>query len=505
MRNRQRMPSVFSLSLLDMLCCGLGAVIFVMLLYAWEARRQAQALAVDRLLLERTSEHLATTRQALGEAHQRLVAMEEALAAAQQELAQSRSESEKRGREQERLEAALAMHLEVLATTRAELEFSALLLAQERNTNASLAKALADARGQLRNAQERLAVLEQQFAQTRKVAELVPELRRDLSASRERIKELEQRLAGTQELVQSLERQLATEQKQRMLAEEHSAAVARLQQELMAASRKLSEAESSRAALLRDKTDLTARVEGLQKQLASAREETAALQRRLTEGQSKASLLESQLAQAERRFAGVDLSGSKVVFLVDMSGSMGFADSKRPDPAKWPFVCDTVAQVAGSLRQLQKFQVVLFSDRVAYPLGSANEWLDYDPGRTPAAIKQALLQIKPGGDTNMYLGFEAAFRFRSKGMDTVYLFSDGLPNVGPGAPTPPARDEASLHAALGKFVRDTLAQKWNRDQPKVRIHAIGFYFDSPALGSFLWALTRENHGGFVGLHVADGS
>ena len=41
MHTRHRIPTIFSLSLLDMLCCALGAMILLMLVNMWDARRQA--------------------------------------------------------------------------------------------------------------------------------------------------------------------------------------------------------------------------------------------------------------------------------------------------------------------------------------------------------------------------------------------------------------------------------------------------------------------------------
>jgi hypothetical protein len=34
---------------------------------------------------------------------------------------------------------------------------------------------------------------------------------------------------------------------------------------------------------------------------------------------------------------------------------------------------------------------------------------------------------------------------------------------------------------------------------KVRINSIGFFYESPDVGAFLWALSRENDGSFVGM------
>jgi hypothetical protein len=55
---------------------------------------------------------------------------------------------------------------------------------------------------------------------------------------------------------------------------------------------------------------------------------------------------------------------------------------------------------------------------------------------------------------------------------------------------------------LGKYIRRALKASWNRPaegRPRVRINAIGFFYESPDVGAFLWALARENDGSFVGM------
>ena len=47
-----------------------------------------------------------------------------------------------------------------------------------------------------------------------------------------------------------------------------------------------------------------------------------------------------------------------------------------------------------------------------------------------------------------------------------------------------------------------LKSEWNRSysgRPKVRINTVGFFYESPDVGAFLWALARENDGSFVGM------
>ncbi|MCS7047644.1 MAG: hypothetical protein NZO58_14910, partial [Gemmataceae bacterium] len=100
---------------------------------------------------------------------------------------------------------------------------------------------------------------------------------------------------------------------------------------------------------------------------------------------------------------------------------------------------------------------------------------------------------------------EEAFKYRDRGLDTIYFFSDGLPTSGPGLTAAQERglaSETERSTILGRFVRRTLATVWNRPEPgkpKVRINSIGFFYESPDVGAFLWALSRENDGSFVGM------
>ena len=57
-------------------------------------------------------------------------------------------------------------------------------------------------------------------------------------------------------------------------------------------------------------------------------------------------------------------------------------------------------------------------------------------------------------------------------------------------------------AILARYIRTLLRRDWNRPlagRPRVRINTIGFFFESPDVGAFLWALARENEGSFVGM------
>src|SRR4029077_11001241 len=55
----------------------------------------------------------------------------------------------------------------------------------------------------------------------------------------------------------------------------------------------------------------------------------------------------------DQRFAGIELVGKRVVFLVDMSGSMDLVDEKTPAENKWAGVRNTLAQLMKSLPNLE--------------------------------------------------------------------------------------------------------------------------------------------------------
>jgi predicted ester cyclase len=249
------------------------------------------------------------------------------------------------------------------------------------------------------------------------------------------------------------------------------------------------------------------RLTALQKELTERKKDLANARFQMEELQGDRKVLTDKLnrarADADNRFAGITLTGRRVLFLVDASGSMNNVDEKSEAPDKWAGVRDTLLKILRSLPDLERYQVIVFTKDATFPLGSDDRWLVYDPKASGPEIDKALAALKPKGSTNLYAAFESAFRFRTDGLDTIYLLSDGLPNVGPGLTAAVAQlGEVERSTALGNHVRKTLKTTWNRpllSQPRVRINAVGFYYDSPDVGAFLWALARENDGSFVGM------
>jgi len=205
--------------------------------------------------------------------------------------------------------------------------------------------------------------------------------------------------------------------------------------------------------------------------------------------------------ESENKFAGIAMTGKRVVFLIDISGSMKLLDEKTSAPNKWPIVIETVGKVMRTIPDLEKFQCVVFSRDSKYLFGRG-EWQDYRGEASLKRVADALKATEPGGDTNLYAAFDLAFRLRSENLDTIYLFSDGLPTSGPGMTpqqeqTLPAGQQIDL---LSKHLRTAL-KSWNglRDSRRVKINSVGFFYESPEVGAFLWSLSRENEGSFVGM------
>ncbi len=449
MRTRHRIPMIFSLSMMDVFCCTLGCVILLWLINQREAmmRTRAASEATDQLKL---------TRASLAGAEQDREELRRQLAGLRDELDQSRRTAE---------------------TTRANLDAA-------RTRSDELTKQLTAARARAEDTEDRLA--------KKTVAEQM--LTRQQAEAQKRLGDLE-RLLRERELQSENASQRVADLTERL--EQADARIAQLkkQTEVLPDLRDAATAARDRAGAAEG------RVAALEKDLGDARR---ALESARAEGRDLAGQMSRMRAAAEQRFEGIALTGKRVVFLVDMSGSMDLVDERTAAPNKWSAVRESVLKIMRSLPQLEKFQVLLFSDRVTYLLGQDGRWLDYDPKASPERVGAALAAIKPQGNTNMFAALEATFRFRPQGLDTVYLMSDGLPNIGEGLSPEASRvmRETERTDALARHIRTTLKTRWNAvqpGQPKVRINAVGFFYESPDVGAFLWALTRENEGSFVGM------
>jgi predicted nucleic acid-binding Zn-ribbon protein len=508
MRTRHRIPSIFNLSMVDVLCCALGCVILLWLLNLREARQKAaQAGQSDERLValrsdldaaraqlaDLTGKYTAAQSQ-LDEAQRQANAVRARLEAAEAE-ARAMTDALKKARTERDTATARNGRLEKdLAGLRMEKAAGDETLAQRAKEISALEKSLAALRSEKSSADEMLARRTREVADLEKKRTALERELRDrnadaLAATRRaddlaaRVKDAEARAGGFRD---------------KLAAEEAMAKT--LEKEVSKRLRGQEDAEKSLTELRLAKGGLERDLDRARKDLDAARRSVAVLE---DEKKGLVTAAERERAAADNRFAGIQLTGRRVVFLVDMSGSMDYVDENTRAPEKWSGVRETLARIMRSLPDLEKYQVILFSDRVTFLIGDGASWLEHD-SRSVGRVTTALEKIRPKGGTNMYGAFEAAFRFRSQGLDTIYLLSDGLPNMGEGLSEEQARGlkETEQGEILGKYVRRKLRSDWNREirsQGRVRVNAVGFFYESPDVGAFLWALTRENEGGFVGM------
>ena len=501
MQIRHRMPTVFTLYMVDVFCCALGCVILLWLASARDARRKGEAH-------EEAAKHLADTSLRLASSQSELTALQAARLAIEQDrdrlgktLAVTRKERAALARRAAGAEKQHADARRELGKAHAQADQFRSQLKKARARDAELTATL------LRKTKEYQA-LSAKFTNNNQALRA---LRKELLAKEQQLRDtaanvsdLTARLKETEFRTRELERQADT---LGVAAKGYRAQLAVLESRSSALEKDLQRRDREAEEAAQRLRDLQQARDKLDRQLAARGKDLAETQRTVSTLEERARALTTQLqaahSDADHRFAGISLTGQRVVFLVDVSGSMRMRDPSTEDKTKWAMVCDVFGKLMRSLPNLKRYQVIVFSDKFSYPLGRPGEWLNYDAKTSARTAVERLKQVVPQGETNMSAAFAEAFRYRPLDMDTLYLFSDGLPNIGDGLPVQAAGLKENEKAGyLSRYVRATLKAWWNRELPgraRVRINTIGFFFDSPDVGAFLWALARENEGSFVGM------
>jgi myosin heavy subunit len=453
--------------MLDVFCCALGCVLLLLLLKA----REASIVAEES---EQVARELARTQTALLETEGRSLLLASDIVDRDDKLALLMIERDEAARQ--------------LALVRQDRDEQARQLALARQKLDAAAKALALVEESVKTAEANLAL-------TRKKSD---ETEKKLALAQDRTTQTQDELAKRASEIDALAKKLADSKK--------------TQDDL---ARLLRDQEKQRADALRQSLDLSDRLLAADAKAAAAQKRVTEIEKQVADAQvqivdlqgTKAKLadkLDKLQIESDQRFAGIAMTGRNVVFMVDMSGSMDRVDENTIDPGKWPIVRDTLLKVMRSLPDLTQFQVLLFSSKTITMLGEEGEWIKYEKEKSLEQVRQRMTATKPVGDTNLYAAFNEAFKFRSKGMDTIYLISDGLPTSGPGLTTREQEtitSEAERGVILARHLRRTLKTLWNGpgSTPRVRVNAVGFFYESPEVGAFLWALARENDGSFVGM------
>lgn len=451
MRTRHKPPTLVSMWMLDVFCCALGCVTLLWLLNTREARENADRAGSALELLDRT---------------------ESDLKARAAELLSTRADLDQTRRK--------------LNADIDDLQGKLVAMTADRD---DAAKKLALTRGDLTAAEAKVAA---SAARSQELDDLLARKKKDAT---DLAAKLSVAVTASDDLVKLLRQRERERDEMTAKAKAADAQLADLDAKLRAV-------QKDAAAMKSSGDDLAAArgtVKDLQKKIDDANATIIDLQGQKAKLADKFDKLR---VDSDNKFAGIAMTGKRVVFVVDTSGSMKLIDDKTPAPEKWPTVVETVAKVMRTLPDLEQYQVVTFSRKAQYLIGKG-DWLPYTGAPTVKKVSDALLAVNPDGDTNLYDALDLAFRLRASGLDTVYLFSDGLPTSGPGV-TPEQEKgmtDTQRVEALSRHLRKTLKTDWNRPAAggRVKINAVGFFFESPEVGAFLWALSRENDGSFVGM------
>ena len=483
---RHKVPTIFNIYMLDVICCALGCVVLLWQVSHQEAVEQTAAAKTSHADALKQSADAVTARKKFEKAQVDLLAVSSdaaewrdkyqklsiALELAERERDDARKLAADRQQALDKIRSALALSEEQLKKMLAEQKTTEVDLANVKKINVDLLAKIAALKDDVaskkteadvaaKNADKQLVALKLSEENARQLQTLLDALRIESKDVQAKLKTAELQLKMRE---QDGDKQLADWKK--LLA------VLMLERDQW----KEKHADSAK-----EKDSLNKRVLVLQ-------------------------------AEADQRFAGIPLTGENVIFLIDVSGSMMMKDDHEADPDKWPFLCETLMKLMKSIPTMKRFQVIVFSDKATYLFGNRDAWLKYEGPETAQLARDALRKAKVEGGTNMHDAFDEAFRYKKIKLDTIYLFSDGLPNLGAGLP-PNLKNagETQKSQHLSKYVRDKLKADWNAPLPSpsgrgvggeggpVRINTVGFFFESPDVGAFLWALAREHRGSFVGL------
>jgi predicted nucleic acid-binding Zn-ribbon protein len=483
MRVRHKQPTLVSMWMLDVFCCALGCVTLLFLLNSRMASDEAEANKTALIDLRTTERKLAATLDELDKLRLRLNSEE----AGRVKLSAALTEAEGLRLKLSDEATALAKQLAATTTEREDLAKKLALSQKE----AKDAKALADATQLALNAAEAKVTADaKELATVRAMATDADDV---LRKKQKEADALAKKLVESNASADDLARLLRKRDDEKLVLTKQAADL----------KKQLDDLDAKTAGTRKEFDAAAAQIKDLTKKVSDANVTIVDLQ---GDKAKLADKLDKLQKETDARFAGIVTAGKRVVFLVDISGSMAKRDSETADPTKWPIVVETVSKVMRSVVGLEKYQVVIFSSSAKWLFGTG-DWRDYDGEKSIDDVKKALAAVKPHEDTNLHAGLEKAFSLRESGLDVIYLFSDGLPTSGPGLTLAeqtrrPPLSELELGEKLGKHIRKNLADTWNRSlagKPRVKIHAVGFFFESPDVGAFLWALARENDGSFVGM------
>ena len=222
------------------------------------------------------------------------------------------------------------------------------------------------------------------------------------------------------------------------------------------------------AALVAALSKAKAANEDTSKLIAQQRAALEASQKRAEE-QKKADIVETRGDGEKRYLTGMQVDGSRIVLLLDRSASM--VDKKLVDiirrramggraltnAPKWNQAQDALRWLVNNLPERSNVQILSFSDTVT---NHGNGWIKVTESEKLARVTNDALSVTPSAGTNLQQALSAVGRL-SPGADSVYLITDGLPTLSPGAKT----DGAVSGKKRTKYFSDAIKALPSRSPP----------------------------------------
>src|SRR5713226_335069 len=219
MQVRHRIPTIFNISMVDVLCCALGCVLLLWLLNLREAKEETVTAGKTREQLKATQTVLDETASRRDQVQRNLEAERAKLSALNQELVRLRTEQ----RTAEDRLAKLTREQRALAKDKADVSQQLMAVEDRLSEKESLAKAAAR---RIENLEEQLRDAEKRAKELQVMADLVPGLRADLQSSRSKLADAQANLkalektgkTNTKDLAEAIRRLTELESEKKLLA-----------------------------------------------------------------------------------------------------------------------------------------------------------------------------------------------------------------------------------------------------------------------------------------------
>ncbi len=207
----------------------------------------------------------------------------------------------------------------------------------------------------------------------------------------------------------------------------------------------LDEMEALIAALEQADLSETTDVDALKAEINRLEEEVKQL-REAADAESGRSAREFTGDGNRQYLTGLNLGGSRIAILFDVSSSMLHQDivniirlrnmdtQLQREAEKWVRALDTLDWLTAQLPIGARYQVITFNTQAEYALpDSAGRWLDVADAESLQAISENLRQQLPSGGTSLHNAF-AALKQMPAPPDNIFLITDGLPTQGEQPP-----------------------------------------------------------------------